>query len=342
MGSKAQTKKIQNFIFEKVDHYPSAISQMVQAKFGISRNGAYYHLNSLVKKGLLATEGHLKAKRYREAPQKTWTKHYALSGLREDVVWGSLNEGNNLPELNSDRAGFTLMYGFTEMLNNAIDHSEGANVSVTIEVFYTKIKVTIADDGVGIFKKIQREENLENEREAILLLSKGKYTSMPEQHSGQGIFFTSKAFDFFDIISSGLCFIHERESCNDWLLDSIVRNAGTTVIMEVSINSKLSMEKLFGEFTSDDGDFRFDTTVVPVKKLKSSNEGLVSRSQAKRLMVGLHKFDKVHLDFEGVDRVGQAFADEIFRVWSKQYPSILLEIDKANSNVSNMISRVER
>ena len=111
--------------------------------------------------------------------------------------------------------------------------------------------------------------------------------------------------------------------------------------MEISVNSKLNMEKLFAKFTSDDGDFAFDTTVVPVKKLKSSNEGLVSRSQAKRLMVGLHKFDQVRLDFDGVDRIGQAFADEIFRVWSKQNTSVSLEITRANKHVNNMISRVE-
>lgn len=41
---------------------------------------------------------------------------------------------------------------------------------------------------------------------AILELSKGKFTSDPARHSGEGIFFTSRMCDKFEILSKGLFF----------------------------------------------------------------------------------------------------------------------------------------
>ena len=60
-----------------------------------------------------------------------------------------------------------LSYTFSEILNNAIEHSEGKNVIITYAENFFYIYISILDDGVGIFKKIQRDHNLKNENEAI-------------------------------------------------------------------------------------------------------------------------------------------------------------------------------
>ena len=88
-------------------------------------------------------------------------------------------------------------YGFSEMLNNAIDHSSGTGVFIQFERTAVNTEITICDDGEGIFKKIQRELQLNDERHAVLELVKGKLTTDPERHSGEGIFFTSRMFDEF-------------------------------------------------------------------------------------------------------------------------------------------------
>ena len=46
------------------------------------------------------------------------------------------------------------MYTFTEMMNNAIEHSEGDKISVIYRKSYKEILVCIQDNGVGIFRKI--------------------------------------------------------------------------------------------------------------------------------------------------------------------------------------------
>jgi hypothetical protein len=65
----------------------------------------------------------------------------------------------------------------------------------------------------------------------------------------------------------------------------------------------------------------------------------VSRSQAKRLLARVELFETVMFDFTGVATIGQAFADEIFRVFANQHPNIELTPTHANSDVKRMIAR---
>jgi len=55
--------------------------------------------------------------------------------------------------------------------------------------------------------------------------------------------------------------------------------------------------------------------------------------------VGLEKFRHVVLDFRNVRTVGQAFVDEIFRVFGQAHPEIKFEYSNANENVAFMILR---
>ncbi|OGQ05876.1 MAG: hypothetical protein A2W61_00230 [Deltaproteobacteria bacterium RIFCSPLOWO2_01_44_7] len=75
-------------------------------------------------------------------------------------------------------------------------------------------------------------------------------------------------------------------------------------------------------------------------QLSESGSEFYARSEARRLLVGLDKFKEVVLDFKGVETVGQAFADEIFRVFRSRYPAIHIKPIHANENVSFMIERV--
>lgn len=86
------------------------------------------------------------------------------------------------------------------MFNNAIDHSGGTAITVQINKTAISTEIIISDDGIGIFKKIQSEFDLLDERHAIFELSKGKLTTDPRNHSGEGIFFTSRMFDQFEIL----------------------------------------------------------------------------------------------------------------------------------------------
>jgi hypothetical protein len=67
----------------------------------------------------------------------------------------------------------------------------------------------------------------------------------------------------------------------------------------------------------------------------------VSRSQARRILAGLEKFKTIELDFKDVKTIGQAFADEIFRIWQAGHKEVRFKIQNANENVMLMIKRAE-
>ena len=86
-------------------------------------------------------------------------------------------------------------------------------------------------------------------------------------------------------------------------------------------------------------DFGFNKTVVPVNLAGYGNEWLVSRAQAKRLLARVDRFKIVIFDFKDVDRIGQAFADEVFRVFKQQHPEMQLHFINAVPEVQDMIIR---
>jgi hypothetical protein len=65
----------------------------------------------------------------------------------------------------------------------------------------------------------------------------------------------------------------------------------------------------------------------------------VSRSQARRLLARVDRFKVVVLDFEGVDAIGQAFADEVSRVFPAAHPEVELAEIHARSAAKRLIGR---
>jgi anti-anti-sigma regulatory factor len=109
--------------------------------------------------------------------------------------------------------------------------------------------------------------------------------------------------------------------------------------MRLANDSPRGMQAVFDEF-ADPVEFTFDKTVVPLRLAQHEGEKLVSRSQAKRVAHRFEKFKHVVLDFEGVTQIGQAFADELFRVFALEHPQVRLTPVNPSPAVGQMISRV--
>jgi len=86
----------------------------------------------------------------------------------------------------------------------------------------------------------------------------------------------------------------------------------------------------------------FSKTTIAVKRLESGADPLISRSQAKRLLQRLSRFEEVVLDFADVETVGPAFADEIFRVFAARHTDVTLTPLNMTTNVEAMVSRAQR
>lgn len=336
---REQSIKIRNFILKNVENHPQDITMFAAEKFGLTRHGILRHINKLIEDDLIAAHGSTKDRSYELVPIARDTFRTEISGeLEEDQIWFHIIRPNlkYLPE----NVLQICEYGLSEMINNAIEHSEGDHLSIQYEQDAAKLVFSVIDDGVGIFHKIQNECNLSDPRHAILELAKGKLTTDPENHSGEGIFFTSRVFDRFVILSRGLYFSHQDPD-QDWLLEHDLDIAGTSIQMNIQTNSDRKLTEVFDRFTADEQDYDFSKTHVPLSLATYGDENLISRSQARRLLARFKDFSEVLLDFDGIKTIGQAFADEIFRVYSRNNPEVEIIAINTNEQVEKMILRAE-
>jgi anti-sigma regulatory factor (Ser/Thr protein kinase) len=335
-GLWKRTALIRMFVLGNVQQHPSDITARVSAQFNITRQAAQRHLRRMVEDGHLQMQGKARHCVYKPVQAMKIVAGLSLEGLQEDLVWREHIEPLIAPLPKNIHE--VLFYGFTEIMNNAIDHSEGRSASFHVVVGPDRVKITVMDDGVGIFRKITRECNLIDERQALLELTKGKLTTDKSRHSGEGIFFTTRAFDETFIMSGNLVLICKRGG-KDWLIEKGSENEGTIFIMEMDRNSKTTMKETYEKFTTGDEN-DFSKTIIPVSLTRYGTENLVSRSQAKRLLARVDRFREVCLDFDGVLTIGQAFADEIFRVFPNLHPEVSIYPVNASADVDKMIARV--
>jgi anti-sigma regulatory factor (Ser/Thr protein kinase) len=231
-------------------------------------------------------------------------------------------------------------FAFSEMFNNAIEHSKSKWIRVEVSVIDKKLSFIIEDSGIGVFKNIKKTRNLKSEIEAIQDLLKGKTTTMPKSHSGEGIFFTSRSADLFILDSFGYQLVIKNTIPS--IKDVSIIKRGTRVIFEIDITSNLHLNDVFKKYTNltEDSNYGFDKTEIRVK-LYTMGGVHISRSQARRILSGLEKFQIILLDFDGVPVVGQAFVDEIYRVFQNTYPLIEIKEENMSGGVLFMVQRAK-
>jgi len=313
MNNKERGERIRRQILRDLKYHPDDIAKHIAKTFSITPQAVNNHIKRLEKGGWISSTGIGKGKKYFLGDVREVRSSFPLNNdIAEDVIWRDYY--SFIFEEISENVVDICHYGFTEMVNNVIDHSAGTTVYITVIREKDQIIIIVTDDGEGIFKRIKRLCNLADDRQALLELSKGKLTTDPDNHTGEGIFFTSRVFDKFDIDSKGVEFSHDHTDEYDYLLDSNIPmdKIGTMVFMVIQRNSQREIQSVFDEYTEGPEDFKFNKTVIPVRLAQYKNEKLVSRSQAKRILIRVEKFENVIFDFAEVKAIGQAFADEIF------------------------------
>lgn len=334
---------IKSLILAKIKEDGQVKSSEIVKRTGFSRTYVNRFFNELKNEGQIFALGRTRSVVYILPDQESldkarrgivhFNKIYQNSNLDEEAVWQEINKNTGVfLDLKENVAG-VLHYAFTEMVNNAIDHSKSATVTVSAHRWAKSVFFLVSDKGVGVFKSIQTKFGLPDITAAIEHLLKGKQTTDPKRHTGQGLFFTSKMADSFSLRSQNKCFKFVKKF-NDYFISDDLLGVGTVVMFSIDPDSEIDAAKIFAEYTNSE--FEFDKTKVIVKLYKNK-EGLVSRSEARRILFGLDKFERIVLDFKEVDVVGQGFADEIFRVWQNRFPNKEITYINAVANVENMI-----
>jgi STAS-like domain of unknown function (DUF4325)/MerR family regulatory protein len=262
-----------------------------------------------------------------------WRYELTLLGLSEDIVWRRVAE--DLPLDRESPAGKIMGYAFTEMLNNAIDHSASETATITWWVGADQWSFEVRDYGVGAYPKLREGLHLASDFEAVQELSKGKRTTDRQRHTGDGIFFTSKVVDIFRLTSSGVRWTVDNLR-HDAALGVVPASDGTSVVCQIDPQTDRSLAGIFREFSRDHAFVR----TRPVVKLFEIGTTFVSRSEARRLLDGLEAdFDTVEVDFAGVTDVGQGFVDELLRVWPTAHPDKTVIPMNMNPAVQFMVER---
>jgi biotin operon repressor len=317
----------------------SATGPELASALGITRQAVSLHLRQLIAAGEVFKSGSTRGARYYpgdRAPEPRRVRlDLALQGLDEFAVYHKLAITLNLSALPANVEAIT-HYAFTEILNNAIDHSMSDRCTIEVWLDASKFGFRVKDSGIGVFHSIASKLDLPDETAAMIELVKGKTTTMPAAHSGEGIFFVSKAADRFILRSHKLQLEWNRE-LNDVFVSDPRFSRGTLGQFEIRTDSRTRLSNVFEAFAPEEFDYRFEKTRVQVKLLRSD---YVSRSEAKRLLHNLEKFSEIELDFRKVRNVGQGFADEVFRVFATAHPAIVVSTANASVPVDAMIRHV--
>lgn len=229
-------------------------------------------------------------------------------------------------------------YAFSEMLNNAIEHSKSKFIEIEVSKEDNNLCFSVNDFGIGVFKNVMKKRGLKSELEAIQDLMKGKTTTEPQAHSGEGIFFTSKIADVFVLESFDYRLRIDNNIPDVFVEELKPLKRGTRVNFKISLSTKKHLSDLFKNFSSDPNEPNFDKTKVEIK-LYTMGTIYVSRSQARRVLTSLDKFKHIILDYDKVPTIGQAFADEIYRVFQSRHPDIKIESINVKEAVKFMIDR---
>ncbi|MDP3965088.1 MAG: DUF4325 domain-containing protein [bacterium] len=271
-----------------------------------------------------------------------FSKTYRNEGLEEHIVLEELEKNFTALQKIAEPVRDIFIYAFSEMFNNAIEHSQSKKILVEAFLQDDDLCFVINDGGVGVYRNIMRKKKLRSPFEAIQDLLKGKTTTQPKSHSGEGIFFTSKAADTLVLDSFGYQMTVDNTIPDVFIRSDVRNNPGTRVTFRIQKDSDRHLSRVFKKYTdhASGSDYGFDKTEIHVK-LYTRGSVHISRSQARRILHGLDLFKVILLDYANVPMVGQAFTDEIYRVFHSRHPRIELQEANMNEAVAFMVTRAK-
>lgn len=305
---------------------------LVMQRLDISRRRARKLLAALVQAQWLEVIGTPRKQSWRPGTMRQVVRHYALAGLQEDLPWA--RDFAPLLDLKPNVARLA-QHAFTELLNNAIDHSGGTGVTLSVRQTGFHLQMLVSDDGCGVFESIDRTWQIGDPALAMLELGKGKLTTQPDRHCGHGLFFVSRAADIFDLHANRSAF-QRRPGKSGWFSLRPLERQGTSVFLAIALDTPRTLDDVLRAHA--ESGYGFDHTEVALRLLTGPSVGLESRAQARRVASRLSEFRRAKLDFSGIDDIGPAFADELFRVFARAHPGVELRPEAMGPRVAAMVA----
>jgi anti-sigma regulatory factor (Ser/Thr protein kinase) len=325
------------WITEAAVRHGEQLPAHLMERLSISRRRATIILRKLVAMQWLQSLGTPRKPLFRPGPLRQVVQRYPLAGLQEDLPWRlDFAPFFELPASVSRMA----QHAFTELLNNAIDHSGGSQVTVSMRQTPLQLQLLISDDGCGVFQRIEQSFRINDPALAMLELSKGKLTSAPERHSGHGLFFTSRLADVFDLHANQAAFQSRAWEARRWRSGKPASRLGTSVYVAITLDTPRTLDAVLRAHSADAAGYAFERTSVPLHLIAGGGQALASRADAKRVTSRLSSFRAAEIDFEGITDIGHGFADELFRVFQREHPALQLMPLRMAPQVAAMVAAV--
>lgn len=338
MATRAQ--EIRRFILENLTSHPKDIVAITSLGFDVTRMTVHRHLSRLLKDKKIVKTGTTKGASYFLKTSLDKTLIFQIEkGTEAHQVWEEYMKDSFFSL--SQSVLEICHYGFLEIFNNACRYSGGKGIVVKTVWKKDSLELSITDDGQGIFQSVQKTLGLNDIRESVLPLTKGSFSTLPDQHAGRGLFLVSRLFDVFGLFSGGLFYCKDNLG-DDWYLEKrkIAKLKGTRVTLAIRFDCERTAKQVTDRYSEESLETgAIDKTEILIKLSQMEGEPYISRLQAKRVLEGAQKFCRVVLDFQNIPTVGQAFVDEVFGEFCFCHPQIKVEIIHANKDVQFMIDK---
>ena len=327
------SKQIKKFILDNLSHHEKDIIQAAINHFGISRQAIHKHMNNLIRAKKVIAHGNTKGRYYQLMPTVNYSKTIDINDkppqeiLKDFVSIHLKSLSGNIQEI--------IEFSIGALLNNIFDHANALKIYLKIFITHEQTHFIIADNGIGIFDHIRSGLNLKSTELAALELAKGDLTTDSNRYSGGELNTIIHLFDLVTIDSSGQSLKYSNYD-DDWQIDYSVQQKGTRIHLQIESSSKRTCATIFDRILKrEDKKIRIPLNLLDISEYKIVN----SRSQAKSALRNIQKFNKIEFDFNKIDLIGPAFADELVKNVKSRNKAASIEWINCNETVDLLMKR---
>jgi len=305
MKSSDQIKK---FILDNLTLHQRDIIHTAIRRFGISRQAILKHMHTLIAEKQVLAYGKTRDRYYELRPLVNFSKTIDIdTDFSPEAILKKqmLSHISFLPKNIHEICEFSI----AAILNNIADHADATNLYYKLYLTHKNVHIILSDNGKGLFGHIQSSLKLKNTQIAVLELAKGHVTTDPDHHSGDELNTVIHLFDKVTIDASGksLTYINETQ---DWLIDHSTQQQGTRIQLQIKPSSRRTCREIFQKLFNGEQ----ESVSIPINLLKVPGDELVnSREQAQSILRNISDFKTIEFDFNNIDLIGPAFADELVR-----------------------------
>lgn len=331
------SNQIKKFILDNISNHQKDIIYTAVQRFGVSRQAVLKHMHSLINDKQVIAHGKTRDRFYELRPQVNYQKTILIDNSFSSK--GIINK-YVLPHLNqiSDNIADIIQFSLGALFQNIRDHSNSTKIFFKLYFNHECLHAIVSDNGYGLFGNIMYQNNLSCIQNAAIELVKGGVTTDEEHHSGDDLNAVMNLFDSFRIESNGMFLEFDIENLS-YSSGESAQKQGTRMHFKIDPKSERTCQKVFKKIFDPEN----KSLLIPINILSlNNNDQISSRYQAKSLLDNIDNIKSIYFDFNHVELIGPAFADELIRIIKNKDSSIKIHWIKSNETVDILMSHALR